>query len=553
MAHHLYKQHPPAYTEEYYAVAHAAIALSGGQAALSGHAAAAAAYGGGAGAGLIPVNAAPNSIMMDQPGSDGGVYFSFSHGTGMCDCPACELAQRYAVVYSKQFPAMTPESAQTVRVESAVSDNRANTNCQMWETFGFCFHGLTCMFPHRRFAVTDNNNSKVPASAVAPPDSNSEFFAMQRQQHQNSSGGSSNGNNNSSATASGAAAAAASSSSKLTGGFTLPHRNPSQHTVKELCAEISAMVEEHSNGVFRCRVCTYDEEFDASCIIKVGEMFSYMTCPRCTSPLYQPLMLLLVEACLRETGGQDHLAYKDLIDRLRAEVVPHMVRIPLLFEAHRLASTYFAWSLFGPTEAQTALTAAITETPLLDATCLISMGSGTGYIEHVFAEALKNMLLNHNSSNNNTSSKLSKDVLQSFSVLAFDEILRTSRFSVPVQYGTPDAINCLPDPTKSILLLSWPPFGTPGGPQATMGHDVLKRYVELGGQCVIYIGDVASTGDYDFHCLLQQTFRPVPSYRTRHDVRRWVPQEMGLVFAGNDTVGVYKRRQEGDNFMYFAH
>jgi hypothetical protein len=453
-------------------------------------------------------------------GAPPGAYSLFAHGTGTCDCPACDLAQRYAVVYQKQFPAMTPESAEANKIQQAMFKNKNNASCEMWSAYGFCFHGLTCMFPHKNAP-----NSVSNQDAASPP-------------------------------------ATQSTSTQTKSNFKIPRavltdadRNRS---VAELEVEIRKMIDEHSNDVFRCRVCAYDGAFDPSCIIKVGEMYSYMTCPRCTSPLYQPLTLFMVEAVLRETGGKDHQAYKKLIDKLRSSL-PHMVRIPLSFEAHRLASTYFGWSLVGPEEAAEALTAAICETPLPKASTIVSMGSGTGYIEHVFAEAIK-LLPKRKSTCPKTGKELDDGVpvlsearAQSFSVMAFDEILRESKFSVPVQMGTPDTINCLPDVKNTILLLCWPPFGSPGGPAATMGHDALRRFFDLGGKSVIYIGDVASTGDYDFHVLLQEAFRPCPSYRTRHDVTRWIPQEMGLVYAGNDTIGVYKKREFGDNFAYFAH
>lgn len=457
----------------------------------------------------------PNHISPHQ--QHPGVYSCFTHGTGSCTCPACELAQRYAIVYQKQFPAMTPESAEAAKIVEAANKNKNGAPCEMWDAYGFCFHGITCMFPHR--------DAPVPATASAT------------------------------ATTNGSSTASSSSSSRR--GKKLLSAADRNKSVAQLSAEIHQMIDEQANDIFRCRVCGYDEAFDPSCIIKIGEMYSYMTCPQCTSPLYQPLTLLLVEAALRETGGKDHVAYKLLIDQLRS-ALPHMVRIPLSFEAHRLASTYFGWSLVGPDEAAEALAAAICETPLAEASTLISMGSGTGYIEHVFAESLKLLPKRTKKSSAAAAHASLEPVLteaqaDSFSVLAFDEILRDSRFSVPVQIGNPDVINSLPDPKNTILLLCWPPFGSPGGPQATMGYDVLRRFLELGGQSVIYIGDVASTGDFDFHILLQEAFKPVPSYRTRHDVRRWIPQEMGLVYAGNDTIGVYRKRQPGDSFAYFAH
>jgi len=449
---------------------------------------------------FITTGAPPLMNFHQQPP---GVYTTFTHGTGTCNCPACELAQRYAVVYQKQFPAMTPESAEAYKVNQAISKNKQNAPCEMWDTFGFCFHGITCMFPHQQQKENGNNNDDAA--------SNSATYSSNKQN-------------------------------------CIAFRNKS---VAEISKEIRIMIDEHANDVFRCRVCGYDKDFDPSCIIKVGEMYSYMTCPQCTSPLYQPLTLYLVEAVLRETGGNDHIAYKNLIDKLRSEL-PHTIRIPLSFEGHRLASTYFGWSLVGPEEAAEAMQAAITETPMPQASTLISMGSGTGYIEHVFANAISNVLPTLKDPKTGAP-VISEANAKSFSVLAFDEILRESRFTVPVQMGTPDVMNSLPDPKNSILLLCWPPFGSPGGPQATMGYDALRRYVDLGGECVIYIGDVASTGDYDFHVLLQEQFRPCPAYRTRHDVRRWIPQEMGLVYAGNDTIGVYKKRRPGDTFAYFAH
>ncbi|MFZ7144710.1 MAG: hypothetical protein ACO1G6_05150, partial [Bacteroidota bacterium] len=130
------------------------------------------------------------------------------------------------------------------------------------------------------------------------------------------------------------------------------------------------------------------------------------------------------------------------------------------------------------------------------------------------------------------------------SFFAFDEIIRPVRYSVAVSTGAPNVLSSLDCP-RAALLLCWPPFGSPEEEQSSMGFEALRYYYNRGGRVVIYVGDVSSTGDWRFHSLLMRMFYLSPDYYVRHEVRRWLPQEMGLVYAGCDSVGVYVRRPDG--------
>ena len=75
-----------------------------------------------------------------------------------------------------------------------------------------------------------------------------------------------------------------------------------------------------------------------------------------------------------------------------------------------------------------------------------------------------------------------------------------------------------------------------------MGFEVLRNFYMAGGSFVIYIGDVSSTGDWRFHEYLHTNYALVKGFKVRKELRRWHPQDMALIYAGSDTIGVYQRR-----------
>jgi hypothetical protein len=252
-----------------------------------------------------------------------------------------------------------------------------------------------------------------------------------------------------------------------------------------------------------------------------------------------------VEA-LVDAVGDDYQMYKDGIDRVRASA-PHILKIPISYEAHRMATTVFAWSLLSPREAKEALETVHELFPQFDS--IISLGCGTGYVEHVFnrvvngAGAIPHGPVSGSSSFDGVTCSFSCNAKKKIAFYAFDEILRPACFSVQVCLGFPNVVNSLPCRT-AVLLLSWPPFGSPQEEQSSMGFEVLRNYHRCGGALVIYIGDLSSTGDWRFHEYLHTHFSLAKGYAVRHEVRRWHPQDMGLIYAGCDSIGVYQRRQQ---------
>lgn len=280
----------------------------------------------------------------------------------------------------------------------------------------------------------------------------------------------------------------------------------------------------------------------------VGEMFYYRQCPQCSLLCCFPYVTYLVEYVLQSVGD-DYQRYKTEIDRYRA-LAPDEFKVPLSFEAHRVASTVFAWSLLSPRDAKAAVDAAYRALPEMEG--IVSMGSGVGYIEHVFNRVMNKVDLAiagvREADRNKYFSTSFDDVHASFygqreiPIYAFDELALRGSYSVHVSLGGPLSLLSL-DCRRMVLLLSWPPFGSPQEEQSSMGFETLEYFTQGGGEILIYVGDVASTGDWRFHQLVRSHYKLVRDYPVRRELRRWHPQEMGLVYAGNDTVGVYRRRQ----------
>lgn len=528
--------------------------------------------------------------------------------TGVCVCPNCRLGAYLAQVYSRQqlaspdimaeipsrdfsgvaggsplgqFPTPPPPPPQygaaaaafggggTVSTVSSGSNTAAPKVCPMFECYSFCPYGSTCLLPHPssgQAASSALGSAKSPfASRPQPP------FALADAIH-----------------------------------------------------DLVRLGLEHENDYFRCYVCNF-ENIPESFTHKCGETAQYRYCPNCMTAAYQVQVINAVESLLVLVGDDAH-KFKDLVDAVRAQL-PEVLKIPFFYEAHRTATTVFGWSLVSPADAKMALETAwkqphpVSRMPHGWYTTVISCGSGTGYIEHLFSRVANahNRTINetHQREFNNMNAfiggafdvstvkpipnggfcvsilssdadvkmlrdSVSKamsacnDILKNPSsfanvaadlpvlsssgsttpaataavagsshhirFFAFDEIIRPAKFGVKVNYGSPQTFNSI-DCEHAVLLLSWPPFGSPQQEQSSMGFEALRNYHQRGGNVLIYIGDVASTGDWRFHEFLATHWEAVRPYKVRRELRRWSPQLMGLIYAGNDTIGVYKRRE----------
>nr|CCC95390.1 unnamed protein product [Trypanosoma congolense IL3000] len=331
----------------------------------------------------------------------------------------------------------------------------------------------------------------------------------------------------------------------------LPHSGGRQPVVKPMMTiqeELDRLIEkarvQEELDLWSCDVCG-SEGIDEITTQKVGEMYEYRYCKRCSLMCYFPHVAYLVEAVC-EASGDDYQIFKDEIDRCRREL-PDILKVPLTYEAHRIASTAYAWSLVSPKQVKDALDAAYKVHPEIE--CVVSVGSGGGYVEHIFNRVANGVAAKPKPPDPSLGVSSFEGVLASFypekrlPIYAFDDIALNCPYSVSVSLGGPVMLLSLRCPT-SILLLCWPPFGSPEGEQSSMGFEALEYFTSAGGQVVIYIGDVASTGDWRFHELLHTHYKLVKGYPVRREVRRWCPQDMGLLYAGNDTIGVYKVREK---------
>ncbi|PWV05892.1 hypothetical protein C3747_123g86 [Trypanosoma cruzi] len=323
-----------------------------------------------------------------------------------------------------------------------------------------------------------------------------------------------------------------------------PLVKPATNANEEFDRLVAKVRLEEDQEIWSCAVCGYDG-IDENSQSKVGEMYYYRQCPSCSLMCYFPHIVYLVEAVLQESGD-DYQTYKTVIDRYR-EAIPDILKIPLTYEAHRIASMAFAWSLVSPKCVKDALDAAYRALPEMSA--LVSIGSGTGYIEHIFNRVANGVAAVPKDPDLSLGPSSFEGVHASFyphkklPIFAFDEVALNCPYSVAVSLGGPASLLSLKCST-SVLLLCWPPFGSPQEEQSSMGFEALEYFTQAGGQIVIYIGDVASTGDWRFHELLYTHYKLLKDYPVRRELRRWYPQEMGLIYAGNDTIGVYKVRNQ---------
>lgn len=325
------------------------------------------------------------------------------------------------------------------------------------------------------------------------------------------------------------------------------HRIVPVRNADDELAHLHALARQHEESdVWVCNVCGQDgiTELHTDSTI---EFYYYRQCPRCTLMCYFPHVTHLLN-CILTYVGDDYQLYKNEVSRYR-QLVPDEFKVPLSFEAHRLATVVFAWSLFSPANAKDAIDAAYRALPELQS--IVSMGAGTGYIEHVFNRVMHNVVTLPKHTIDRTRFPVSSfdGIHASFynkkviPIFAFDDLALRCRYSVHVSIGGPLSLLSI-DCKRAVLLLCWPPFGSPQGEQSSMGFEALEYFTQRGGRIVIYIGDIVSTGDWRFHQLLHTHYKLVRGFAVRREVRRWYPQDMGLIYAGNDTYGVYERREQ---------
>ncbi|KAH9586140.1 hypothetical protein LSM04_004847 [Trypanosoma melophagium] len=324
----------------------------------------------------------------------------------------------------------------------------------------------------------------------------------------------------------------------------IPMVEPATSAEKELERLIEKSRLEEDKDIWSCAVCGFDGIQESS-QSKVGELYYYRHCPRCSLMCYYPHITYLIEAVFM-AAGDDYQVFKNLIDEYR-DILPDILKVPLTYEAHRMASSVFAWSLVSPKHVKDALDAAYRTLP--EMSCLVSIGSGAGYIEHVFNRVANGVPAVPKGPDASLGPSSFDNVNASFypgkklPIYAFDEVALNCPYSVAVSLGGPASLLSLHCPS-AVLLLCWPPFGSPQEEQSSMGFEALEYFTQAGGRILIYIGDVASTGDWRFHEYLYTHYKLVKGYPVRREVRRWCPQEMGLVYAGNDTIGVYELREQ---------
>lgn len=353
------------------------------------------------------------------------------------------------------------------------------------------------------------------------------------------------------------------------------------------------------SDTWSCDVC------GASCIGKdyfdqVGFVYTYFICPYCHLFCYFPEVTYLLEHILLE-ATDDYQKYKTLVDYYRT-LLPDEFKVPFSYEAHELATTVFAWSLVSPKDLQYAINAAYRVLPSLSS--VVSVGSGVGYVEHLLNRVMNNVDLpasgpavawkkliakelqqrgclaqesyrssieyvgvssernrtamneNQHQYRNTMNEKRNEEVDFPSSIsnekacfygervvpiFAFDELIRRYEYSVHVSVAGPLSVVSI-DCKNSVLLLCWPPFGSFAEEQSSMGYEALENFRQRGGKVLIFIGDVSATGDWRFHEMRDRYFKLVREYSVRREVKRWIPQEMGQIYAGNDTIGVYERR-----------
>jgi len=272
---------------------------------------------------------------------------------------------------------------------------------------------------------------------------------------------------------------------------------------------------------------------------------------------------------LLEQASRDYGRYKQLVEE-HFVLLPADVRTQFYQEAHRVGTTTFAWSLLGPLNAREIL-ALLFQKAGTGVSRLISVGAGTGYVEHLFLHAASGMGI-------------------PLRVYAFDsmEWLDSARpaaagsippWDIRVHRGDYTVLRHIADGSwratgangmsdhggnvgpsdlsDAVLLLCWPPFGSCTENQSTMAHDAARLFRELGGKYLVYIGDVQSTADWRFHEKLPIDWHLFEETHCFQPLDNWTPSKMGCIYAGCDSIGVYKCKShyyyEGEALCQHPH
>eukprot|EP01063_Lacrimia_lanifica_P020559 TRINITY_DN27855_c0_g1_i1.p1 TRINITY_DN27855_c0_g1~~TRINITY_DN27855_c0_g1_i1.p1 ORF type:complete len:352 (+),score=105.78 TRINITY_DN27855_c0_g1_i1:91-1146(+) len=291
--------------------------------------------------------------------------------------------------------------------------------------------------------------------------------------------------------------------------------------INTLLHELIQMGLMHTKGQYHCLLCGNTSP-EPMLTAKVGETEAYRYCSVCGNFYYYPHVQLIVLKILEE-AGTDYMEYRRQIVAYHSRL-PHILMAPFMYEAHRWATSRYAWSLTGPQHAEAMLSIMFDKQP--KSKRMFSMGSGTGYIEHVFHNAAKGLG-------------------KALAINAYDRqdpIRRRIKFDVEVQQGDVSNLKAFGDMSDAILMLCWPPFGSQQGEESTMAFDAVNQFAEQGGQQLIYIGDVNATGDWRFHEKLASHWKLHEETFQLPKLDVWVPQHMGLIYAGFDSIGLYSIR-----------
>ena len=234
------------------------------------------------------------------------------------------------------------------------------------------------------------------------------------------------------------------------------------------------MGNQHTQGIYKCVVCGNTQDPNNRVTAKVGETEAYPFCGTCGSFYYYPHMQVVILKLILQCK-QDYMEFKRQVDG-RYRRLPAILHAPFMYEAHRWATSRYAWSLTGPDNAREMLEAAFKYKK--QCSKIVSMGAGTGYIEHVFFHAAK---------------ELSHEV----KVYAYDAMPQKKigvKFDIEVEMGDVDSLAAFGDMSEDILLLCWPPFGSKVREESQMAYDTILKFAQQGGDFLIYVGDVNATG-----------------------------------------------------------
>eukprot|EP01061_Rhynchopus_euleeides_P045989 TRINITY_DN8550_c0_g1_i1.p1 TRINITY_DN8550_c0_g1~~TRINITY_DN8550_c0_g1_i1.p1 ORF type:complete len:346 (+),score=81.74 TRINITY_DN8550_c0_g1_i1:45-1082(+) len=300
------------------------------------------------------------------------------------------------------------------------------------------------------------------------------------------------------------------------------HGPLSDKDTNDLTNELIQVGHNHTQGNYQCLVCGAPQDPTNAVSAKVGETEAYPFCARCGNFYFYPHVQVVILKLL-ERAGTNYMEYKRLIDA-HYRRLPAVLHVAFMYEAHRWATSRYAWSLTGPDNANEILDLVFKFKPQCNR--MMSMGSGTGYIEHVFLHS-------------------SRDIGRELEIHAYDAMPQKKvgvEFDVPVKMGDVSSLTAHGDMSNTVLLLCWPPFGSKVREESRMAFDTVLKFTEQGGDFLVYIGDVNATGDWRYHDHLASHWELLKETFDLKKVDVWVPQQMGLIYAGNDTIGIYRKR-----------